>query len=95
MTVDKHFKVSVEIIDTGEIGSAESGGKPFLQIFGIVLPHAESADRADIAEDRVPDLCLKLGDKLVSNGEREFVFARLRENGGDGISGDVLELIDI
>lgn len=65
-----------------------------VQVFGIGEADAEGDERADIAKDGFPHGGGELGDVLMAQGEIEPVFSRLGQDGGEGLGGEVLELID-
>jgi hypothetical protein len=65
-----------------------------VQMFGIGEADAEGDEGADIAKDGLPHGGRELGDVLMAQGEVEPVFSRLGQDGGEGLRGEVLELID-
>ena len=58
------------------------------------MTHAERKHGADIPKDRLPDGGGKLVEVLMGKGQAEPVLSGLRQQGGEGIRGEVLELID-
>ena len=61
----------------------------------IISADTKGYHRADVAKDCITDHFAHLGDVLVGDGEVEAVFACLREDGSEGIGGEVLKLIDV
>lgn len=61
----------------------------------IGLSHPEGDEVPGIAEYALPDLVRELVKILVREDEREPVLPRLREDGGEGIGREGLELVDV
>ncbi len=65
-----------------------------VQVFGVVEADTEGDECADVAKDGLPHGGGELCDVLMAQGEIEPVFARLGEDSGEGLGGEVLEFID-
>lgn len=65
-----------------------------VQMLGIGKADAEGDEGADIAKHGFPHGGGELGNVLMAQGEVEPVFPRLGQDGGEGLRGEVLELID-
>ena len=76
-----------------QVVSREHGIELFLQELRIGRADTKDDFRANVADDRVAYLLVKLRDKLVGNDEREIVFSSFRKNGADGGCCEVLELV--
>ena len=83
------------VVELQEVGGFEGGLELFDENGGVVGRDAEGDGGADVAEDGVADGVGHLGGVLVCDGEIETVFSGLGENDGEGIGGEVLELIDV
>lgn len=62
---------------------------------GIPLADPEGDEVAGIAEDALPDLVGQLVEVLMREDQGEAVFPRLREDGGERLRREALELIYI
>ena len=64
-----------------------------LQHFRIRIPDAEGNQRADVAENRLPDERRKLVNVLVREGEAKTILARLGQNRREGVRAEILGLV--
>ena len=60
-----------------------------------VAPARQAIERAGIAEDGRPQLVGELVEVLVADGQGQTVFARLRQDEGEALGGEGLELVGI
>ena len=93
--VDNHGDDEVAVGHLDEVGAFEGGLELFDEGRGVIGGDAEGDGGADVAKDGVAHGVGHLGDVLVSDGEVEAVFASLGENDGEGVGGEVLELINV
>ena len=92
---DNHGDDEVTVVHLEKVAGVEGGLELFGKKRGVVGGDAERDSRADVAEDGVADGVGHLGNILVGDGEIEAVFARLTKNNGEGVGGEVLELVNI
>src|SRR3990167_10863356 len=78
-----------------EILLAENRRELLFKEFRICRPDAEGGLRADVPDDCVTDLFIKLRNELVCNSERKLVLTGFGKDGADRRRGEVLELIDV
>ena len=90
---DLHVRIS--IFNVHEVQRFKHGCKLFCKKFCILLADTEDRHVADVAEDGVARRLFYLAEELVRHGERELIFARLREDAGNRVGRHILELIDI
>ena len=83
------------VVHLDKIGGVEGGLELFDEERSVVGGDAEGDGGADVAEDGVADGVGHLGGVLVCNSEVETVFAGFGEDDGEGVGGEVLELVDV
>ena len=93
--VNNHGNDEMAVVHLDEVGLVEDGLELFGEDRGVVGGNAEGDGGTDVAEDGIADGVGHLGDILVGDGEVEAVFAGFGKNDGEGIGGEVLELVDI
>ena len=93
--VDDHADDEVAVGHLDEVGAFEGRFELFDEERGVVSGDAEADGGADVAKDGIAHGVGHLGYVLVGDGEVEAVFASLAENDGEGVGGEVLELVDI
>ena len=92
-TIDNHADDEIAIIEGEEVLFFKGWLKLFSEYRGIIGGDAEGDSSTNVAKYGIADSVGHLGGVLIGNGEIEAVFAGLGEDGGEGISGEVLELV--
>ena len=93
--VNNHGDDEVAVVHLDEVALVKGGLKLLGEDGGIIGGDTEGDGGADVAEDGVADGVGHLGDVLVGNGEVEAVFASFGEDDGEGVGGEVLELVHV
>ena len=93
--VDNHGDNEMAVVHLDEIAFVKGRLELLGEDGGVVGGDAEGDGGADVAKDSVTDGVGHLGDVLVGNGEIEAVFAGFGEDDGEGVGGEVLELVNI
>ena len=91
--INNHGNNEVTVVELDDIRLFESWFELLDKDWRIVGRNAERDGGTDVAKDGVADGISHLGDVLVSHREVKAVLAGLGKNHGEGISGEVLELI--
>ena len=93
--VNNHGDDEVAVVHLDEVAFVKGGFKLLGEDGGIIGGDTEGDGGADVTKDGVADGVSHLGDILVGNGEVEAVFARFGEDDGEGVGGEVLELVHV
>ena len=93
--IDNHADNEVAIAHLEKVRGVKGRLKLFNEDRSVIGGNAERNSCANVAEDGVADRFGHLGGVLVGNCEVKAVFACLGKDNGEGVGGEVLELVDI
>ena len=90
-----HLSNGGEVWCLGKIFSGKGGAEGLDHELRIGDTNTTTNDGTDVTEESFADFLGKLRHKLVGDDEIEAVFPSLREDGLEGVGGEVLELVHV